>query len=109
MKNLDTEYELLKILEQNPYITQRDVSSELGVSLGKTHYVMRALIDKGLIKLENFQRSNSKQGYAYFLTPAGIKEKSRLTWEFLRIKQNEYDRLKQEIENLKEEVKQDNN
>ena len=67
---------VLRLLEQNPQLTQRQLSAELGVSLGKTHYILSSLIDVGLIKLDNFKRSKNKLGYAYLLTPEGIKEKA---------------------------------
>ena len=72
MPNDEIQLRVLRLLEQNPQLTQRQLSAELGVSLGKTHYVVKSLIDVGLIKLDNFQRSNNKLGYAYLLTPKGI-------------------------------------
>jgi len=99
----DTEYKILKILERNPQLTQRQVADELGVSLGKTHYVIRALIDKGLLKLGNFRKSNNKIGYIYLLTPQGIIQKSDLAQSFLLRKQQEYEKLKTEIEELMKE------
>ena len=94
----------LKILEANPELTQRDLAAELGVSLGKTHYLVKSLVDIGLVKLDNFQRSNNKWGYAYLLTPQGIAEKAAITVRFLARKQKEYKRLEREIEELKSEV-----
>jgi len=99
----DTEYKILKILERNPQLTQRQVADELGVSLGKTHYVIHALIDKGLLKLGNFRKSNNKIGYIYLLTPQGIIQKSDLAQSFLLRKQQEYEKLKTEIEELMKE------
>ena len=81
-------------------MTQRQMAKELGLSLGKTNYVVRALIDKGWVKLSNFQRSNDKKGYAYLLTPSGMAEKAKLTKHFLIRKQAEYLQLKQELEEL---------
>ena len=103
MNTSDTEYKILKILERNPQLTQRQVADELGVSLGKTHYVIRALIDKGLLKLGNFRKSNNKIGYIYLLTPQGIIQKSDLAQSFLLRKQQEYEKLKTEIEELMKE------
>lgn len=104
MPNDEIQLSVLRLLEQNPQLTQRQLSAELGVSLGKTHYVVKSLIDVGLIKLDNFQRSNNKLGYAYLLTPKGIVEKAAITVRFLARKQDEYKRLEQEIEVLRSEV-----
>ena len=76
MTNQELEYSALKILEQQPYLTQRQLAEKLGVSLGKTHYLVKSLIDVGWVKLDNFQRSDNKWGYAYLLTPMGFVEKS---------------------------------
>ena len=104
MPNDEIQLSVLRLLEQNPQLTQRQLSAELGVSLGKTHYIVKSLIDVGLIKLENFQRSNNKLGYAYLLTPKGIAEKASITVRFLARKQDEYKRLEREIEALKSEI-----
>ena len=104
MSKQELEYRALKIVEQYPQITQRQLSKELGVSLGKAHYVVKALVEVGWIKLENFQRSDNKLGYAYLLTPAGVVEKAKITRQFLRRKQQEYQQLKREIEQLKTEI-----
>ena len=101
---IDAEYTVLKILEDNPAMTQRQLSKELGLSLGKTNYVLHALIDKGLMKLSNFKRSNNKVGYLYILTPEGVEEKSKLAKNFLERKSDQYYRLKKEIEILKNEL-----
>ena len=85
-------------------MSQRDLSRELGVSLGKVNYCLRALIEKGLIKTNNFKNSQHKQAYAYLLTPRGISEKTHATVHFLKRKVSEYEALRQEIENLKREV-----
>ena len=103
MNKLDTEYKILKIFEDNPNATQRQIAKDLNVSLGKTNYIVRALIDRGWIKLSNFKRSDNKLGYIYLLTPKGIAEKSILSQKFLRRKSEEYNRLKKEIEMLKKE------
>ena len=94
----------LKLLEKNPELTQRELAVELGISLGKTHYMVKALIDIGWVKLDNFQRSNSKWGYAYLLTPKGLTEKVAITVRFLARKQEEYRRLERQIADLSVEV-----
>ena len=104
MNKSETEYLILRKLEENPHLTQREISKELGVSLGKTNYVIKALIDKGWLKLNNFKRSDKKLGYIYLLTPTGIAEKTVLAQNFLRRKSDEYNRLKKEIEKLRNEL-----
>jgi EPS-associated MarR family transcriptional regulator len=104
MHKSDAEYLVLKKLENNPYLTQRQISKELGVSLGKTNYVIKALTDKGWLKLQNFKRSDSKLGYSYLLTTQGITEKTALAQKFLKRKSDEYNKLKEEIEKLKNEL-----
>ena len=102
----DEKYTLnaLKLLEKNPELTQRELAVELGLSLGKTHYVLKSLVDVGLVKVANFQRSDNKWGYAYLLTPRGIAEKAAITVRFLARKQEEFKQLEREIEVLKAEV-----
>ena len=102
----DEKYTLnaLKLLEKNPELTQRELAVELGLSLGKTHYVLKSLVDIGLVKVANFQRSDNKWGYAYLLTPRGIAEKAAITVRFLARKQQEFKQLEREIEVLKAEV-----
>ena len=104
MTNQELEYRALKILEQQPDLTQRQLAVELGVSLGKTHYLVKSLIEVGWIKLDNFQRSDNKWGYAYLLTPRGIVEKAGITAQFLVRKQREHKQLQEEITQLQEEV-----
>ena len=104
MSNEELNLRALKVLEQNPNLSQRELSAELGVSLGKAHYVLKSLVELGFVKLDNFRRSDNKLGYAYLLTPRGIKEKSAITIRFLARKQEEYKRLKQEIKQLEVEV-----
>ena len=104
MHKSDTEYIILKILKDNPKMTQRQMAKELGLSLGKTNYVVRALVDKGWVKLTNFKRSDNKIGYIYLLTPEGVSEKSVLAQNFLKRKSEEYHKLKIEIEMLKNEL-----
>ena len=106
MTDQELEYRVLKILEQQPDLTQRQLAEALGVSLGKTHYLVKSLIDVGWVKLDNFQKSNSKWGYAYLLTPMGIAEKAAITARFLVRKQREYNELQQEIAQLQKEVRQ---
>lgn len=102
----DEKYTLnaLKLLEKNPELTQRELAVELGLSLGKTHYVLKSLVDIGLVKVANFQRSGNKWGYSYLLTPRGIAEKAAITVRFLARKQEEFKQLEREIEVLKAEV-----
>jgi len=104
MNQIDTEYNLLKILKDNPEMTQRQLSKELGLSLGKTNYVLHAFMDKGLMKLSNFKRSDNKIGYLYLITPKGVEEKGILAKNFLERKSAEYFKLKNEIEILKKEL-----
>ena len=104
MTNEEIEYKALKLLEANPELSQRQLSSALGVSLGKTHYVLKSLIDVGWVKLNNFRGSHNKLGYAYVLTPVGIVEKAAITVRFLARKQREYIELQAEIQALRAEV-----
>ena len=106
MINQELEYRALKILEQQPELTQRQLSEELGVSLGKTNYVVKSLIDVGWVKLDNFQKSDNKWGYAYFLTPMGVAERAATTLRFLKRKQQEYKDLQLEIARLQKEIQQ---
>jgi EPS-associated MarR family transcriptional regulator len=105
-KNYETEESLLVLREinANPKLTQRELSSRLGLSLGKINFLMRALIEKGLIKAENFKNSSNKSAYLYFLTPLGIEEKAKTTYRFLKRKIEEYEKLEIEIKQLKKEV-----
>ena len=104
MHKSEIDYIILRILEDNPKITQRELSKELGLSLGKTNYVINALIDNGWVKFSNFRRSDNKIGYLYVLTPAGLAKKTVLAQNFLNRKSEEYNRLKKEIETLKNEL-----
>jgi EPS-associated MarR family transcriptional regulator len=105
MTHQELEYRALKILEEHPDLTQRQLAEELGISLGKTHYLVKSLIDVGWVKLDNFQKSNNKWGYAYLLTPMGIAQKAAITAQFLLKKQREYSALKAEIAKLQAEVR----
>jgi EPS-associated MarR family transcriptional regulator len=95
---------ILKRLEQDPEISQRALALELGVSLGKANYCLRALVEKGFIKANNFKNSRNKKAYAYLLTKKGIAEKTRATSRFLELKVREYEALQREIEALKQEA-----
>ena len=97
-------YKILKKLEADPQISQRDLARELGISVGKANYCLQALIEKGLIKANNFKNSRNKKAYMYLLTRRGIVEKTRATVRFLKRKMNEYEALQREIETLKREV-----
>jgi EPS-associated MarR family transcriptional regulator len=100
----DLNFRVLRLLQDKPDASQRELADQLGISHGKMNYCLKALIDKGLIKLDNFQNSQHKFKYVYLLTPAGISEKAKLTRRFLRRKLQEYEQLKSEIEELKNEV-----
>ena len=104
MNNKDIHLDLLRKLESNPEYTQRELSQEMGVSLGKINYCMKKLIEKGWIKLSNFGHSPNKVSYMYLLTPKGIDSITRLTFEFLAIKLEEYEMLKNEISKLKQDA-----
>lgn len=99
-------YKILKVLEVNPEISQRDLARELGVSLGRVNFCLKALIEVGLLKATNFRNSNNKLAYMYLLTPNGIKEKSLITERFLKIKLEEYANLETEINELRREAVQ---
>ena len=94
----------MRVIEQNPQVSQRELSAELGVSLGGVNYCINALVDMGWVKLGNFARSDKKLGYLYILTPSGVKEKGAITGRFLKKKLFEYRRLKNEIEELRKEI-----
>ena len=96
--------EVMRVIEANPEMSQREIARELGVSLGGVNYAMKALVERGLVKAKNFGRSDNKLGYVYVLTPAGIKQKSELAATFLSRKLAEYEVLRQEIEALKLEL-----
>jgi EPS-associated MarR family transcriptional regulator len=96
---------ILRILEETPDISQRELARELGISLGKANYCLRALVQKGLVKANNFKNSNNKKAYLYLLTRKGIAEKARATVRFLEHKMAEYEALRREIEELRREVR----
>lgn len=94
---------VLRLLDERPERTQRQMATELRMSVGKANYVLRALLDKGFVKLQNFRNSSNKRGYAYLLTPEGVAAKAQLTRRFLARKIEEYDALRLEIDRLKRE------
>ncbi len=97
----DVRFRVLRLLEQNPEMSQRDLAEAVGISTGSVHYVLKALVDKGLVKLGNFKASEDKRRYAYVLTPKGISERAALTRRFLARKLAEYELLKAEIEEVR--------
>lgn len=99
--------DLMRLLSEQPAASQREISARLGLSLGKANYLVRALLEKGLVKAQNFRRSDNKMAYAYLLTPSGVSEKVRLTRAFLAHKRHEFELLKSEIESLQVEVETD--
>lgn len=102
----ETHLHILRHLGSNPQMNQRDLAKALGVSLGKVNYCLNALLEKGLLKMQNFQGGKSKLAYAYLLTPAGILEKAGLTRRFLKSKLEEYEQLRLEIESLQQQAEE---
>ena len=100
----ETHLKILKHIESNPHISQRKLANELGVSVGKINYCVRALIVKGLVKVSNFKRSPNKKAYLYLLTQKGLEEKTKLTASFLKRKIVEHEKIRQEIEQLKRDT-----
>ena len=100
----DTHFRVLRHLQDNPEMSQRELAAAAGISVGGTHYVLNALIEKGLLKLGNFTAAEDKRRYAYVLTPKGIAEKAAITKRFLARKIEEYEALKSEIDELSQEV-----
>mgnify|MGYP001311090597 CR=1 FL=1 len=97
MKNDLDQFEVLRKLQKKPEATQRELANELGFSLGKLNYCLKALKDKGLVKIDNFKKNKNKIGYIYVLTPRGINHRINLTLKFMKKKMQEYDELKKEI------------
>lgn len=95
---------ILREIDINPQLSQRELSSRLGLSLGKINFLLKELIDRGLVKAENFKNSSNKRAYLYLLTPTGMETKAKTTYRFLKRKMEEYEQLKKEIEQLKKEV-----
>ncbi len=104
--NDEITYRLIKTLEANPNLSQRELAREMGISLGKVNYCLKGLIEKGLLKARNFRNSDSKLQYAYVLTPKGLREKVRITQRYLARRMAEYEALKEEIERLRAEVEE---
>lgn len=102
----DTHFRIMRILQENPDLTQRELADKLGMSVGGLNYCLNALIDKGFVKMANFSKSKNKFKYVYLLTPQGIAEKVALTSRFLKRKMDEYDALRDELEEMKRELKQ---
>jgi EPS-associated MarR family transcriptional regulator len=100
----EIQFEVLRCLHQTPQVSQRALDKDLGVGLGTINFCFQALVEKGLVKMQNFSQSKNKLRYAYLLTPAGVAEKSKLTTEFLKRKVAEYEALQTEIETLKAEM-----
>ena len=103
-ENPEIPYRLLKILESDSNLTQRQMAGEMGLSLGKFNYCLKELVKKGFVKVERFTSSENKAAYMYLLTPSGIEEKSKITAHFLQRKMKEFDEIKQQIEELTREV-----
>jgi len=99
----DTRFRVLRLLQENPDLTQRELAERLGISVGGLNYALKAMMDKGLVKMKNFAQSKNKFGYVYILTPTGLAEKAAITHRFLQRKIEEYEALKTEIQVLKEE------
>lgn len=106
MLSEESRYKLLKALEANPGASQRDLAQELGISLGKVNYCLKALVEKGWIKAGNFTKNPNKLGYAYILTPSGVEEKLNVTMRFLKHKLEEHEQIQRDIDELREEVSQ---
>ena len=99
MKNQEDYFKVLRKIQQNPSSSQRELAEDIGFSLGKLNYCLKALKDKGLIKIKNFKNNPNKLNYVYILTPKGMSEKTKLTLNFMKKKMKEYDDLKKELEN----------
>lgn len=97
-------YKLLSKINDNPHLSQRELASELGISLGKVNFCLKALVEVGLVKVDNFRNSKNKSGYLYLLTPKGIEQKAKVTKKFLMAKIEEHGALVKEIEELQKEV-----
>jgi EPS-associated MarR family transcriptional regulator len=100
----ETRYRILKLLEAEPHASQRRIANELGISLGRVNFCLQALIERGLVKVNNFRNSANKRAYLYLLTPRGIEEKGTVTARFLKHKLAEYESLKREVEELQREA-----
>ena len=103
----DVRFRVLRLLHENPELSQRDLAKAVGISNGSAHYLLTSLVEKGLIKIGNFTAAQDKRRYAYILTPKGIAEKASITKRFLERKLQEYDALKAEIAELQDELGED--
>lgn len=99
-------YKLMRLLDSNPGMSQRELAGELGISLGKVNYCLQALMSKGWIKASNFKNSQNKAAYLYLLTPRGLEQKANLTMHFLQVKLREYETLRMEIEQMQRETRE---
>ena len=97
-------YRILKLLDSDPEMSQRQLARELDISLGRVNYCLQALIEKGFVKVGNFRNSNDKRAYLYMLTPSGIKAKAKITLKFLKVKIAEYETLRKEVSDLRREA-----
>ncbi|MDX9741450.1 MAG: MarR family EPS-associated transcriptional regulator [Gammaproteobacteria bacterium] len=97
-------YRILKALARNPHCSQRELAHELGISLGKVNYCLRAIMSRGWVKVDNFRNNPDKRGYAYYLTPKGFEEKARVTLRFLKKRMKEYEAIRREIDELRRET-----
>jgi EPS-associated MarR family transcriptional regulator len=102
--DLNTRYRILKLIQQQPEISQRDLARLMGISLGKANYCLQALVKVGMVKIKNFRNSSNKVAYLYNLTPSGIEEKARVTKRFLARKQAEYEAIQREIAELQADL-----
>ena len=100
----DARYRIIKILDDSPDISQRQLAEELGISLGKVNYCLQTLVEKGIIKAGNFSKNPNKKNYLYMLTPEGVMHKAAITAQFLKRKMAEYEALKLEIEEIRQEM-----
>ncbi len=109
MSQIDKEIhlKLLRLLAENPQVSQRELAEHLGVSLGKANYCLQALVERGLVKARNFKNNANKRAYLYLLTPKGVREKAQISVRFLQRKIEEHEALRAEIEELRHELKND--
>jgi len=108
-ENIDNDLKIMRYLNDKQNTSQREISASLNISLGKVNYILKALIEKGIIKAKNFTSNKNKRAYIYFLTAKGIEEKTKLTLRFFDRKSQEYDKLKQELSDLEKEMRISNN
>ena len=104
-EDIDNDLKVIRYLYGKQNTNQREMSESLNISLGKVNYILKALIEKGMIKARNFKNNKNKRAYMYFVTPKGIEEKTKLTLRFFDRKSQEYDKLKQELRDLEEEIR----